>query len=149
MAMLIAPALSVTVPAIETASKRFDLVLNPVIGDFKATDWIFDEKTRLWSARVSGVKIDAQCEFVKGQTVIALVQLAPNAIPFEVEITFIDDDTPDSSRPAGHQDFGRWQLNSLNIPKGAIVIPSVKHNCSNREGNPVVSEILPPFIVGR
>jgi len=128
---------------------KFDLWLNPVLEDYEAANWTLNKETRFWSARIYGEKIDQSCIYVKGQDVSATVQISPESIPFEASVKFLNDDSPDSNRPVGYQDFGRWQFEAPNITLGAIIRVSVKHNCPARNNNPIVTEISPPFIVGQ
>ena len=126
-------------------SYRVELWLNPVVRDFSAINWKLDPKTRYWSARVRGEKVDKNCIYVKGQRVTALVKIAPLAEGFEVPVVYLQDDTPDSTRPAGYQDFGRWQFNAPNLPIGSSLVVSVKNDCPHRKK--ITTSEIGPFVI--
>lgn len=134
-------------PVLSNATFKLELWLNPVVSDFRAADWRFDSKKRLWSARISGVKDDKDCIFKPKQVVTASIQVAPNALPFEAGVVFLNDKTPDSNRPPGAQDFGRWEFDAPNVVRSSIARVGVQHICEHREPK-IVTTILGPFIVG-
>lgn len=114
-------------------SYRFELWMNPVLGDFQSSEWQLNSENRFWSARIYGIKIDGDCKYVKGQKVTGQVRLTPDAVPFEAPVAFIDDDTPDSSRPAGYQDFGRWEFNAPNLVIGSQITVGILNKCPHRK----------------
>lgn len=76
------------------------------------------------SARITGRKI-WDCTYVKGSEV---GWAYAGGARKEVSFDYINDLTPGDSRPAGTQDFGRWQWS--NLPDGAeSVMQSVQHDC--------------------
>lgn len=86
-----------------------------------------------WQMDVFAVKpwYRANCEYIPGQRVNALV-MGPNSVAYEGVITYLDDNTPDSTRPAmvNEQYFGRWELDSTPpAPAGSQVMGRVKHDC--------------------
>ena len=120
--------------------------INPVLGPFYANDWRKDENG-LWSAQVIGSKRIGSCEYVEGQIVTGVVTYPDGELQREVVISFIDDDSPDSTRPEGTQNFGRWQMSIPHIPEGSVISSSVQHFCPTKGGY-VRSPIQPKFIVG-
>lgn len=129
-----------------TISTKVELHLYPVLGEFTATDWKFDSEDRFWSAKIYGTKVDNDCVYVPGQKVNGVATIAPGAPAFELLVEFLKDDTPDSSRPAGYQYFGRWQFDAPNIPKGTSIKVRLRHKCTHRKEE--TPSIIGPFIVG-
>ena len=137
------------VPKVNQWATEYQAWANPVLKDFVAVNWRQDPATGFWSVRVFGDKADGGCEFVKGQQVVAQAIEAPHYIPSEVLVVFINDDTPDSNRPAGYQDYGRWEFQKKGILPGATVQPAVAHDCPHRsENRSVLTKIRPPSVVG-
>ncbi|MCB8835916.1 hypothetical protein [Aurantimonas sp. VKM B-3413] len=145
--LIVLPPLFAAQPFLYNLGDRLFQWVNPVAIDFHARGWRLDPETQRWSFRVSGRKVDQSCEYIPGQMVTALIQATPESVPVKSQITFITDRT-DSSRPAGFQDFGRWQIELPAVSPGSLVRIRVKHICPHRRDNPVVTELTPPFQVG-
>lgn len=133
-------------------SKVASFLERSVLEDFTATEWKFDQQTRFWSARIYGRKVDSGCKYVKGQELIALAKPTPSTPPFEIPFGYLEDSTPDSNRPAGFQDFGRWEFQEANLFKGFIISPRLKHYCAYRgdtEAERNFTSTIGPFVIGK
>lgn len=125
------------------------LFSNPVLGEFRAVRWQFDPIARFWSAHVYGIKIDNDCKYKPGQIVRAYGSGGANSPKSEIVVNFVDDDTPDSNKPAGFHDFGRWEFQAPNIFQGFVLRVRIEHECPNRRpGEQDVETDINPFTVG-
>lgn len=77
-----------------------------------------------YTARVTGRKL-REC-IVVGGTFVGWAR--GGDLWKEVPLEFINDATPDDSRPAGRQDFGLWRWQTP--PNATRVKATVQHNCA-------------------
>lgn len=111
----------------------------PVVTEMRPRFWA-ESDSGVWSASVFGTKGENNCVFVTNQQVTAVVSTqSPSK---EISVTFVDDDTPGSTRPSGEQFFGVWRFDADNLHERDQVTVVLKHYCA---GVGVVATTIGPW----
>ena len=139
----------VATPTMNNYAARLDAWANPIVSEFTSRGWYQVEETGHWRAHITGIKEQTLCFFDRNQEVSGLVQLPDGSTPFEIPVTFVDDDTPNSDRPPGFQSFGIWEFHSADIGPRSVIAVNVRHLCySQSASEPVVRvSTLGPFTI--
>ena len=113
-----------------------------IVNDWQGLNWRMQDGWLV--VDVYGVK-NKECLFIKDYQVSAVAYVG--GVPREVNLAFLDDTTPGSTRPVGAQSFGAWGFKArdgLRIDRGPIVT-SVAHICARSDEEsppvPVISSI--------
>ena len=106
-------------PSLFTAYQR--LYPSPVISDMAASHWVLTSE--YVEAQITGRKL-RNCVPVKGS--FAGYALQGNTW-HETDFIFIEDKSPDSSRPEGINDFGVWRWD---VSEAEEVMVTVTHICN-------------------
>lgn len=78
---------------------------------------------------VRGEKVRPECAYVPRSESVIIVP-PDGGDGYEVDLTYLDDPTPGSSRPAGRQSFGRWLIGTpIWAAAGSRIHGSVQHRC--------------------
>lgn len=118
-------------PTAQRYGTGIDRWANPIVSEFRSENWRLMPETGFWRANVTGIREETTCRFDKDYIVNALVQLPDkDDVPFEVLVTFPDDTTPGSTRPAGFQSFGVWQFHSADIVPSSVIFVNLRHQCT-------------------
>lgn len=115
------------IPALATVPEflgRVDALVRPVVSVTETQPVLRDES--FYEVRVLGTK-NRICRLlppILGFTVT-------NGVMSEAALTFPDDETPGSSRPAGSQDFGVWRFDTTRNPQADHVMAYTWHDCGS------------------
>lgn len=113
--------------AMESAGPALETRMFPVVRRWEAV------ATRLPTGEtvlaVRGEKTRPECAYIP-QSESMVVAPPGDGDGYEVQMTYLDDPTPGSSRPGGRQSFGRWLIATpIWAPAGSRIYGVVQHRC--------------------